>query len=91
MHNGLLYSQGRILVPPTAAALILKIMQQYHDSPLAGHYGVARTQALVEQYFQWSGTSAVATPVSATKSSDMRFSAFFPLFLFLPVPGCPCP
>ena len=55
MHHGLLYSQGRILVPPTAAALILKIMQQYHDSPLAGHYGVARTQARVEQYFQWPG------------------------------------
>ena len=48
MHGGLLYSQSRILVPPTAAALILKILQQYHDSPLAGHFGVARTQALVE-------------------------------------------
>ena len=37
--------------PPTAAALILNILQQYHDSPLAGHYGVARTQAVVEKYF----------------------------------------
>ena len=44
---GLLYHQGRILIPPTATALILKILQQYHDSPMAGHYGVARTQALV--------------------------------------------
>ena len=52
MHKGLLYSQGRILVPPTAAALILNIVQQDHDSPLAGHYGVARTQALVEHCFQ---------------------------------------
>ena len=51
MHDGLLYSQGRILVSPTAATLILNILQQYHDSPLAGHYGVARTQAHVEQYF----------------------------------------
>ena len=55
MHGGLLYNQSRILVPPTAAALILSILQQYHDSPLAGHYGVARTQALVGQYFQWPG------------------------------------
>ena len=48
MHDGLLYNQGRILVPPTVVALILSILQQYHDSPLAGHHGVARTQALVE-------------------------------------------
>ena len=48
LQHGLLYSQGRILIPPTSAAIILRILQQYHDSPLAGHYGVARTQALVE-------------------------------------------
>ena len=59
MGEGLLYSQNRILVPLTFAALILRILQQYHDSPLAGHYGVARTQALVEQYFQWPGLAAV--------------------------------
>ena len=40
---GILYHQGRILLPPTAADLILKILRQYHDSPLAGHYSVART------------------------------------------------
>ena len=51
-QDGILYHQGRILIPPTAAALILKILRQYHDSLLAGHYGVARTQALVGQYFK---------------------------------------
>ena len=55
LQHGLLYCRRRILIPPTSAALILQILQQYHDSPLAGHYGVARTQALVEQYFQWPG------------------------------------
>ena len=54
-QGGILYHQGRILIPPTAAALILNILHQYHDSPLAGHYGVARTQALVSQYFKWPG------------------------------------
>ena len=49
-RNGILYHQGRILLPPIAADLILKILRQYHDSPLARHYGVARTQALVVQY-----------------------------------------
>ena len=51
-QHGILYHQGRILIPPTAA-LILKILRQYHDSPLAGHYGVARTQALMGQYLKW--------------------------------------
>ena len=36
---------------PTSEALILQLLQQYHDSPLAGHYGVARTQALLAQYY----------------------------------------
>ena len=51
MRGGLLYSQGKLCIPPTSTALILKILQQYHDSPLAGHYGVARSQALVAQYY----------------------------------------
>ena len=31
LHGGLLYSQGRILIPPTSSSLILQILQQYHD------------------------------------------------------------
>ena len=55
LHGGILYHQDRILIPPSAASLILQILQQYHDSALAGHYSVARTQALVVQYFKWTG------------------------------------
>ena len=51
MQGGLLYGQSRLCIPPTSAALILKNLQQYHDSPLASHYGVARTQALVAKYY----------------------------------------
>ena len=40
---------------------------------------------------QWSGTSAAATPVSATRLFVMRLSASYPLSLSLPVLGCPCP
>ena len=43
LHGGLLHCHGRLLIPPTSHSLILEILQQYHDSPLAGHYGVART------------------------------------------------
>ena len=62
MQGGILYTQGRILIPPTSQKLILKILQQYHDAPLAGHYGVARTQALIAQYFVWPG---LATAVNS--------------------------
>ena len=55
LQGGLLYSQGRLVIPPTAQSLILQILQQYHDSPQARHNGVARTQALVAQYFIWPG------------------------------------
>ena len=47
LQQGLLYNRGCIFIPPTSTSLILKILQQHHDAPLAGHYGVARTQALV--------------------------------------------
>ena len=47
LHVGILYHQVRILIPPSTASLIFLILQQYHDSPLAGHHDVARTQALV--------------------------------------------
>ena len=62
IQGGILYHQGCILIPPTATALILKILRQYHDSPLARYYGVARTQALVGQYSKWQG---LATTVEA--------------------------
>ena len=58
MQHDILYLQGRILIPPTSQTLILKILQQYHDSPLAGHFGVACTQSLIAQYFQWPGLAA---------------------------------
>ena len=52
LRNGLFYSQGRLVIPPaTAQHLTLQIPQQYHDSPMAGHYGVARTEAVVAKYF----------------------------------------
>ena len=47
MQGGIHYIQGRISIPPTSHSLILKILRQYHDAPMAGHFGVARTQALV--------------------------------------------
>ena len=69
LREGILYHQGRILIPPTSTSLILTILRQYHDSLVAGHYGVARTQALVGQYFQWAG---LATAVEGYVRSCAR-------------------
>ena len=66
VRGGLMYSQGKLCVPPTSAALILKPLQECHDSPLAGHYGVARTEALLAQYYTWPGLAgAVAKYVGS--------------------------
>ena len=93
-----MYSQGRLVIPPTAQSLILQILQQYHDSPLAGHYGVARTQALVAEYFIWPGLARdveayvrAATRVRETKLFGMRPKGSSLLSLSLIAPGAVCP
>ena len=93
LRGGILYSQGRILIPPTSSSLILQILQQYHDSPLAGHFGVARTQALIAQYFKWPG---LATSVSnyvlscdACQRNKVVRHAPYGLLSPLPIPAQP--
>ena len=93
LQGGLLYHQGRLLIPPTSPALILKILQQYHDSPLAGHYGVARTQALVSQHYKWPGLAAVVESYvrscdTCARNKVVRHAPFGLLFP-LPIPPRP--
>ena len=92
-QGGILYQQGRILIPPTAAALILNILHQYHDSPLAGHYSVARTQALVSQYFKWPGlATAVESHMrgcDACQRNKVVRHAPYGLLNPLPIPSTP--
>ena len=93
MQRGLLYQQGRLLIPPASTALILQILQQYHDAPLAGLYGVARTQALVSQYFKWPGlATAVERYVSscdACQRNKVVCHAPYGLSSPLPIPPHP--
>ena len=88
MQGGLLYSQGRLLIPPTSSDLILQILKQYHDSPLAGHYGVARIQALITQYFTWPGlATAVRNYVlSCDASQRNKVVRHAPYGLLSPLP-----
>ena len=93
LQGGLLYHQGRLVIPPTSSSLILNILQQYHDFPQAGHYGVARTQSLISQYYKWPG---LATAVEAyVRSCDtcarnkVVRQAPFGLLSPLPIPARP--
>ena len=93
LQGGLLYHQGRLLIPSTSSALILKILQQYHDSPLAEHYGVAPTQALISQHYKWPGLAAAVE--SNVRCSDtcgrnkVVRHAPFGLLSPLPIPSRP--
>ena len=86
-------NKGHILIPPTAAALILKILRQYHDSPLAGHYGVARTQAPMGLYFKWQGLAttvkAYVRSCDACQRNKVARHAPYGLLNPLPIPAKP--
>ena len=93
LRGGILYTAGKISIPPSASNLILAIMQLYHDSPLAGHYGVTRTQALVGQYFEWRGMAtaveAYVRSCAACQRNKVVRHAPFGLLNPLPIPHQP--
>ncbi|KAF8747627.1 hypothetical protein RHS01_11313 [Rhizoctonia solani] len=57
MEAGLLFYQGRIVVP-NVGTLRTDLLQIFHDSPLAGHPGQQRTLELVSQNYYWPGIRA---------------------------------
>ena len=50
--NGLWYQQQAIVVPKYLR-LRTWIMQEFHDSPYAGHMGVSKTLQLIKRYYWW--------------------------------------
>ena len=83
------------LIRPDTAALILQILKQYHDSPLAAHHGVARTHALVAQYFKWTGLATAVDgyvrSCDACQRNKVVRHAPFGLLNPLPIPSRPGP
>ena len=49
--------KGRLWVPPEASVKA-EILRRYHDDPLAGHFGVRRTEDLIQRHFHWKGMHA---------------------------------
>ncbi|KAF8748062.1 hypothetical protein RHS01_11083 [Rhizoctonia solani] len=57
MEAGLLFYQGRIVVPDVGT-LRTDLLRIFHDSPLAGHPGRQRTLELVSRNYYWPGICA---------------------------------
>ncbi|CEL59046.1 hypothetical protein RSOLAG1IB_12248 [Rhizoctonia solani AG-1 IB] len=57
MEAGLLFYQGRILVPDTGD-LREDLLRIYHDSPMAGHPGRQQTLELLSRAYYWPGIRA---------------------------------
>jgi hypothetical protein len=52
--NDLIYYKDRIFLV-SESALKAKILQTYHDSPMAGHQGINKTYMQVRERFSWKG------------------------------------
>jgi hypothetical protein len=52
--NDLIYYKDRIFLVPESA-FKAKILQAYHDSPMAGHQGINKTYRQVRERFSWKG------------------------------------
>ncbi|QRW25734.1 Retrotransposable element Tf2 protein [Rhizoctonia solani] len=57
MEAGLLFYQGRIVVPDVGT-LQTDLLRIYHNSPLAGHPGRQRTLELILRAYYWPGIQA---------------------------------
>ncbi|QRW21236.1 integrase core domain protein [Rhizoctonia solani] len=57
MEAGLLFYQGRIVVPDVGT-LCTDLLQIFHDSPLAGHPGRQQTLELISWNYYWPGIHA---------------------------------
>src|ERR1700749_790255 len=51
-REGLLYHQDRLVVPPHDKPY-KKLLQQYHDHPIAGHPGISNTYKALSRDFWW--------------------------------------
>ena len=55
-EDDLPFHQGQIWVPPDTNIKI-KLLQLYHDLPMAGHQGITGTEELTSRGYYWPGMS----------------------------------
>jgi hypothetical protein len=54
-RDGLLYDRQNRLIIPNDRVLKTRILYELHDSKLAGHVGIKKTEELVSRQFWWQG------------------------------------
>jgi len=52
VRDGLLYKDDKIYIP-RYRDIIRLILQEYHDNPLGGHFGIAKTTEAVKRTYYW--------------------------------------
>jgi len=57
MQDGILFFKGRIVISPTST-LKNEILQEFHSSKFAGHFGILRTLKRLAQNFYWIAMKA---------------------------------
>ncbi|QRV96423.1 Retrotransposable element Tf2 protein [Ceratobasidium sp. AG-Ba] len=57
IKEGILEYDGKVYIPDDRD-LRLEILQRFHDSPIAGHQGHARTLELISREYYWPGMKA---------------------------------
>jgi transposase InsO family protein len=50
-RGGLLFRDGLLYVP--AGSMRVEVLQQHHDTPLAGHFGITKTVELITRNYWW--------------------------------------
>lgn len=85
--NGLVRRHGRLYVP-NSGDLRLRIVEDHHNRPLAGHPGRDRTYELVHRNFSWPGLKRFVTDfvASCTTCAQSKSSRTKPQGLLQPIP-----
>ena len=92
IRNYLYYGDGRLYIP-NDESLKTKILQECHDSPLAGHLGTDKTIEQVKRRFYWPGMDkdieAYVTSCDSCQRNKPSQRATMGLMQPLPIPDRP--
>lgn len=90
--DNILFLDGRICVP-NDSSIKKRILEECHDSPAAGHFGVAKTYDQVAKHYHWPGLRKyikdyIAGCDTCTRSKNHRHK-LYGLLSSLPIPDSP--
>ena len=92
LDQGLLYNQGRLVVPDVVD-IKRDILSACHDSPTSGHFGIKKTFELVNRTYTWPGLRQFIKKFVVSCDTCQRNKSVqhkpFGLLQSLPVPESP--